>query len=113
MKPESTTLTAKIVALVCELERRLVSWCCRGAVAGMLMPGTDAVARGRAATAGEAAMIPCGDIHHLRLTVTDVQRSREFYTGLLGFQVIVRHRRALVRGPGRHPARAHRPGARG
>jgi glyoxylase I family protein len=26
-------------------------------------------------------------IHHLRLTVTDVQRSREFYTGLLGFQV--------------------------
>jgi glyoxylase I family protein len=23
-------------------------------------------------------------IHHLRLTVTDVQRSREFYTGLLG-----------------------------
>src|SRR6516162_7410536 len=38
---------------------------------------------------GEAAMIPCGDIHHLRLTVTDVQRSREFYTGLLGFQVIV------------------------
>ena len=34
-------------------------------------------------------MIPCGDIHHLRLTVTDVQRSREFYTGLLGFTVIV------------------------
>ena len=33
--------------------------------------------------------IPCGDIHHLRLTVTDVQRSREFYTGLLGFQVAV------------------------
>jgi glyoxylase I family protein len=34
-------------------------------------------------------MIPCGDIHHLRLTVTDVQRSRDFYTGLLGFQVAV------------------------
>jgi glyoxylase I family protein len=33
--------------------------------------------------------IPCGDIHHLRLTVTDVQRSREFYTQLLGFQVAV------------------------
>ena len=31
--------------------------------------------------------IPAGDIHHLRLTVTDVQRSRQFYTGLLGFQV--------------------------
>src|SRR6516165_9149029 len=28
-------------------------------------------------------------IHHLRLTVTDVQRSREFYTSLLGFQVAV------------------------
>jgi glyoxylase I family protein len=36
--------------------------------------------------------IPCGDIHHLRLTVTDVQRSREFYTGLLGFQVAVESR---------------------
>jgi len=27
-------------------------------------------------------------VHHLRLTVTDVQRSREFYTGLLGFEVV-------------------------
>jgi glyoxylase I family protein len=34
-------------------------------------------------------LIPTGDIHHLRLTVTDVQRSREFYTSLLGFQVAV------------------------
>lgn len=33
--------------------------------------------------------IPAGGIHHLRLTVTDVQRSREFYTSLLGFQVVV------------------------
>jgi catechol 2,3-dioxygenase-like lactoylglutathione lyase family enzyme len=33
--------------------------------------------------------IPCGEIHHLRLTVTDVQRSRRFYTGLLGFEVAV------------------------
>jgi glyoxylase I family protein len=33
--------------------------------------------------------IPTGDIHHLRLTVTDLERSREFYTGLLGFQVAV------------------------
>jgi len=30
-----------------------------------------------------------GPIHHLRLTVTDIQRSREFYTGVLGFQVAV------------------------
>jgi glyoxylase I family protein len=33
--------------------------------------------------------IPAGPVHHLRLTVTDVQRSREFYTSLLGFQVAV------------------------
>src|SRR5438034_3066062 len=50
----------------------------------MLMPGTDAAAR---RGAREAVMIPCGDIHHLRLTVTDVQRSRAFYTELLGFQI--------------------------
>ena len=33
--------------------------------------------------------IPAGDIHHLRLTVSNLQRSREFYTSLLGFQVAV------------------------
>jgi catechol 2,3-dioxygenase-like lactoylglutathione lyase family enzyme len=33
--------------------------------------------------------IPAGNIHHLRLTVTDVERSRQFYTSLLGFQVAV------------------------
>lgn len=33
--------------------------------------------------------IPTGDIHHLRLTVTDLDRSRQFYTSLLGFQVAV------------------------
>src|SRR5512132_4019595 len=27
-----------------------------------------------------------GPIHHLRLTVTDIERSRAFYTELLGFQ---------------------------
>jgi glyoxylase I family protein len=31
--------------------------------------------------------IPTGGIHHLRLTVTDVERSRQFYTGLLGFEI--------------------------
>jgi glyoxylase I family protein len=34
-----------------------------------------------------AAQIPIGGIHHLRLTVTDLDRSRAFYTGLLGFDV--------------------------
>jgi glyoxylase I family protein len=34
-----------------------------------------------------AAPLALGPVHHLRLTVTDVERSREFYTGLLGFQV--------------------------
>ena len=33
--------------------------------------------------------IPAGPVHHLRLTVTDIQRSRQFYTSLLGFQVAV------------------------
>jgi catechol 2,3-dioxygenase-like lactoylglutathione lyase family enzyme len=33
--------------------------------------------------------IPTGEIHHLRLTVTDLERSREFYTQLLGFVVAV------------------------
>ena len=35
------------------------------------------------------AHIPAGPVHHLRLTVTDIQRSRQFYTSLLGFQVAV------------------------
>jgi glyoxylase I family protein len=34
-----------------------------------------------------AVQIAVGPIHHLRLTVTDIARSRAFYTGLLGFQV--------------------------
>jgi len=33
--------------------------------------------------------IPTGDIHHLRITVTDLERSLKFYTSLLGFQVLV------------------------
>jgi catechol 2,3-dioxygenase-like lactoylglutathione lyase family enzyme len=36
-----------------------------------------------------AGQIEIGAIHHLRLTVTDVARSREFYTSLLGFDVAV------------------------
>ena len=34
-----------------------------------------------------AGQIATGPIHHLRLTCTDVKRSREFYTQLLGFDV--------------------------
>lgn len=33
--------------------------------------------------------IATGEIHHLRLTVTDLERSRSFYTSLLGFTVAV------------------------
>jgi glyoxylase I family protein len=33
------------------------------------------------------SQISVGPIHHVRLTVTDIARSRAFYTGLLGFQV--------------------------
>lgn len=36
-----------------------------------------------------AGLINTQGIHHLRLTVTDVNRSREFYTSLLGFDVAV------------------------
>lgn len=34
-----------------------------------------------------AQSLSVGPIHHLRMTVTDVARSRDFYTGVLGFQV--------------------------
>jgi catechol 2,3-dioxygenase-like lactoylglutathione lyase family enzyme len=34
-----------------------------------------------------AGQIQTGDIHHLRLTVTDVERSRQFYTSMLGFEI--------------------------
>jgi glyoxylase I family protein len=33
--------------------------------------------------------LPVGQIHHLRLAVTDVQRSKQFYTEVLGFDVAV------------------------
>ena len=33
--------------------------------------------------------VPTGAVHHLRLTVTDIERSRAFYTELLGFAVAV------------------------
>jgi glyoxylase I family protein len=36
-----------------------------------------------------AVPLSLGPVHHLRLTVTDVGRSRAFYTELLGFQVAV------------------------
>ena len=34
-----------------------------------------------------AGRIELGEIHHIRLTVTDIERSRRFYTELLGFEV--------------------------
>jgi catechol 2,3-dioxygenase-like lactoylglutathione lyase family enzyme len=33
--------------------------------------------------------LPVGPIHHLRLTVTDLERSKAFYTEVLGFTVAV------------------------
>lgn len=33
-----------------------------------------------------ADFIPTGGVHHFRLTVSDVDRAVEFYTGLLGFK---------------------------
>jgi glyoxylase I family protein len=32
--------------------------------------------------------LPTGAMHHLRLTVTNVDRSRDFYTSVLGFNVV-------------------------
>ncbi len=34
-----------------------------------------------------AAQIATGAVHHLRLTVSNMDRAREFYTSVLGFQV--------------------------
>ncbi len=39
--------------------------------------------------AAYAAHVAVGSLHHLRLTVTDLERSRQFYTSMLGFQVAV------------------------
>jgi glyoxylase I family protein len=36
-----------------------------------------------------ANSIKTGAVHHLALTVTDLGRAREFYTGLLGFQPLM------------------------
>ena len=36
-----------------------------------------------------ANSITTGAVNHLALTVTDLKRAREFYTGLLGFQTIM------------------------
>jgi catechol 2,3-dioxygenase-like lactoylglutathione lyase family enzyme len=36
-----------------------------------------------------SARITTGGVHHLRLTVTDVERARAFYTGVMGFDVAV------------------------
>lgn len=38
--------------------------------------------------------INLGPIHHMRLTVTDIARSRDFYTRLLGFEVAAESPRA-------------------
>jgi glyoxylase I family protein len=57
--------------------------------AGMLSAGP--IARGNGASVQEGGampgQIPTGEIHHLRLTVTDLERSRQFYTSLLGFEI--------------------------
>ena len=34
------------------------------------------------------AMIDVTGLHHVRITVTDLERSRAFYTEVLGFEVV-------------------------
>src|SRR5215467_8239164 len=53
---------------------------------GRAEPGPAGSGERRTAVADR---IEVGGIHHLRLTVTDVARSRDFYTSLLGFDVAV------------------------
>lgn len=36
-----------------------------------------------------ANQIATGAVHHVTLTVTDLQRARDFYTDLLGFQMVM------------------------
>ena len=43
-----------------------------------------------------AVPLSLGPVHHLRLTVTDVERSRAFYTELLGFQIAMDTPRRLT-----------------
>jgi glyoxylase I family protein len=38
---------------------------------------------------GFVSHLPIGQVHHVRMAVTDVQRSQAFYTEVLGFQVAV------------------------
>jgi catechol 2,3-dioxygenase-like lactoylglutathione lyase family enzyme len=70
----------RVIAAHCDLRPAMLS------VGVAVRRGTAVLACEESAVPGQ---IPTGDIHHLRLTVTDVERSRQFYTGLLGFQVAV------------------------
>jgi glyoxylase I family protein len=36
-----------------------------------------------------SAGLKTGEVHHARITVSDPARARDFYTGLLGFEVVV------------------------
>jgi glyoxylase I family protein len=45
--------------------------------------------------------IPTGAVHHVRLTVTNVERARQFYTTLLGFDLMVELPAAVVLSNGR------------
>ena len=43
-----------------------------------------------------ASQISTGAVHHLTLTVADVGRSRDFYTGVLGFEVATEFRPRVI-----------------
>jgi glyoxylase I family protein len=46
------------------------------------------------------ALIPTGPINHLTFTVSDIDRAREFYTNVLGFQVVTQLGSRLLLGNG-------------
>src|SRR5215208_6512277 len=69
---------------------------CEHPGAGVAWPGGRARSPNRSArrpwTEEGCAMpdaIATGSVHHLRLTVTDVDRARDFYTQVLGFAVVM------------------------
>lgn len=43
-----------------------------------------------------ASQLALGGIHHMAITVTDVDRSLDFYTDLLGFDVVVEFRPRIM-----------------
>ena len=74
--------------------------------AGALAPRAGRVAglaAGQATEAAGAPPIPVRSWNHMTLTVTDIERSREFYQGLFGMTIAARQARTLILQVGEGP----------